>query len=185
MKVLPITLLLSLGIFLVPAGGAGAQGADTSPFVAPKAAGAAGLPADGSTYELRGIMATGDNRQYCIFDPAKKASQWVRLNEPGHPFLVKTADPAHDSVTIVTEDGRSLTLTLREAKVASLNPGAGPVQAIGMPPGGMAAANMVINPTPEDNQRRLQAIAEEVRRRRLLREQAAQQSQQPGPPRQQ
>ena len=181
MRFPPIALLLPIGTLLVLAGRANAQGEDASPFVAPKGSGGpGGQPADGSSYELRGIMSTGDSHRFCIFDPARKASQWVELNEPGYPFMVKSADPAHDTVTILTDDGRLLALTLREAKVASLNQVFNPALA-----GGAAASNMVINPTPEDNQRRLQAIADEVRRRRLLREQATQQALQPGAPRQQ
>jgi hypothetical protein len=192
MKFCSAAPILSLGALLVFPARAGAQAADASPFLAPHAAGAAGQAPDGSSYELRGIMSTDRGFRFCIFDPGKKASVWVELNEPGHSFLVKAADPRRDSVTLQTSDGRELALVLREAKVASLNPGYAQPPAVamapGMPPGlapaPLGATNMVLNPTPEDNQRRLQAIADEVRRRRLLREQAQQQSQSPGSPRQ-
>lgn len=187
MKFPPPTILLPVGIFLVLGARACAQGADVSPFVTPAASGAQGQAPDGTSYELRGITASGDSSRFCIFDPARKASQWVELNEPGHPFLVKSADIPHDTVTILTADGRLLVLVLREAKVASLNQGFSPIPPTalppGAPPGALAAANMVVAPTPEDNQRRLQAIADEVRRRRLLREQAVQAASQQGGPR--
>ena len=177
MRALAVKLLFPLGVFLLLGLRAGAQAGDTSPFVAPSAGGAPGQPGDGSSYELRGIVSAGENHEYCIFDPARKASQWVGLNEPGHPFMIKTADPAHDTVALLTADGRLLTLTLRESKVVQ---GFSPTPAIGMAPGApqsaLAAANMILNPTPEDNQRRLQSIADEVRRRRLLREEAARQA---------
>jgi hypothetical protein len=185
-------LMMSLGALLMLPARVCAQATDASPFLAPHVAGAAEQAPDGSSYELRGIMSTDHGFRFCIFVPGKKASAWVELNEPGHSFTVKAADPKHDSVTLQTNDGRELALVLREAKVASLNPGyAQPpsvAMAPGMPPGlaptSLGATNMVLNPTPEDNQRRLQAIADEVRRRRLLREQAQQQSQAPGAPRQ-
>jgi hypothetical protein len=157
--------LIFLGLLAVPAWG---QGADDSPFL-PVNAPAAGSAraADGSSFELRGIMSTAGGTRYCIYDPAKKTSSWVGLNEAGGSFAVKSADPAHDTVTLEA-GGQRITLALHEAKVVSLGFGS-PVAA---PPPGGAMSNVVLRPTPEDEQRRLQAIAEEVRRRRELRERA-------------
>jgi hypothetical protein len=79
--------------------------------------------------------------------------------------------------------GRPLTLAQHVAKVAS----AGNAQAMAnLPPSGgppMPAAitnSVVVNPTPADEQRRLDAVAAEVARRRALREQASQQVNQGG-----
>lgn len=116
--------------------------------------------------ELRGIMASGDGTQYCIYDTAKKKSTWVGLNENGHDFMVKTAEANTDKVSVEYQ-GRILQLELHAAKVASSGNGsaaaasavAGPVQAA---------------PSPAEEQRRLDAVAQEVRRRRLERERALQ-----------
>jgi hypothetical protein len=158
-------LLIFLGLLAAMARG---EGADDSPFLpvnSPAAAGAAA--AAGSTFELRGIMSTAGGTRYCIYDPVKKTSSWVGLNEAGGSFMVKSADGAHDTVTL-DAGGQRMTLALHEAKVVSLGFGSAVAAA---PPSG-ATGNVVLRPTPEDEQRRLQAIAEEVRRRRELRERA-------------
>jgi hypothetical protein len=167
---------------LLPLGRAAAQDADGSPFL--PVAGAGGGPggaaaaAANEPLELHGIMATPDGLRFCIFDAAKKTSKWVGLNDAGAgvPYLVKSADPDHDTVS-VSSDGRLLTLTLRRPKVETSQPLAQPG---GLPPG----VSVVLNPSAADEQRRLQMIAAEVRRRRLLRQQADRQADQQlgGPP---
>ena len=147
---------------------AGAQLTDSSPFL-PAGNGGSTATSDGTSPELRGIMSGPGGMRFCIYDPAKKASQWLALNEEGKGIVIKSADPAHDTVLIADPDGRRMTLVLKEAKVVSA-----PSSAPSVIPSQGGVLNVVLNPTPEDEQRRLQAIAEEVRRRRLLREQAAQ-----------
>jgi hypothetical protein len=90
---------------------------------------------------------------------------------------------------IVNQDGRRLKLALREAKVAVGVVPSVPVPSVAGGPGGQPPSmgivpNAVLRPTPEDEQKRLQDIAEEVRRRRLLREQGTQ-TEAPNTPRQQ
>jgi hypothetical protein len=149
--------------------------ASSSPFL-PADADASGGPAGPSgPIELRGVMATAEGASYCIYDTAKKKDIWVGLNEKGNAFVVKSADPASDSVT-VDYQGRSLHLTLRTAKVASLGAAGAPAGAAG----GNARNPAFVNPTPADEQRRLDAVAQEVRRRRQERERAAQDGQTPG-----
>jgi len=143
--------------------------ADDSPFLplsGPTGA-AAGQAADGSSYELRGIMTSGGVTKYCIYDATKKTSVWVGVNEHGAPFLIRAADPVHDTVTLEA-GGQPMTLALHAAKVVSVAFGG---SLAGPPPGG-SFGPVVLKPTPEDEQRRLQAIADEVRRRRQLRERA-------------
>ncbi len=146
--------------------------AASSPFLAPNTpdSGQAGGPS--GPVELRGVMSTSQGASYCIYDTAKKTGTWVGLNEPGYDFVVKSADPEGDSVT-VDYQGRSMRLTLHTSKVASVGPaGAG---GAGAPPGGTGfLPPVVLNPTPADEQRRLDAVAAEVRRRRQEREKAAQ-----------
>lgn len=127
-------------------------------------------------------MAVGDSYMFSIYDSTHKSSSWARLNENGHGFVVRSHDATRDSVT-VDYQGRTLTLALRTAKVASApvnipQPAAAPTapapaqgpQPIGGP--------VVLNPSPADEQRRLEAIAAEVNRRRMIRQQALQASRQ-------
>jgi len=150
-----------------------AELASSSPFLPLNAAAVAGRSGPTGPVELRGIMSTSDGAAYCIFDTAKKTSAWVRLNEGGNDFVVRSADPGSDSVTVDFQ-GRSLRLVLREAKVASS--GAAAAAAPPTVAGGFAPP-VVLNPSPADEQRRLDAVAQEVRRRRLERERAAQAAQ--------
>ncbi|MFZ1055268.1 MAG: hypothetical protein WAN79_06305 [Opitutaceae bacterium] len=141
--------------------------AASSPFLPAnaQAPGASGGPS--GPIELRGIMPIPDGGSaYLIYDVEKKKSAWVGLSEGGHAFMVKSADPKGDSVT-VDYQGRVLKLTLHTAKVASVGAAAaGPATAI--------SSTVVVNPSPADEQRRLDAVAQEVRRRRMERERAAQ-----------
>jgi hypothetical protein len=152
------------------------HGADTlsgsSPFLPPSTGGEAATASTDAALELRGIMGADDQLRFSIYDPAKHMSSWKRLNEPGHEFVVRSYDASRDAVT-VDYQGRSLTLMLKTAKVASA-PASGPpiAGAAPQPVGGP----VVLNPTPADEQRRLEAIAAEVNRRRMIRQQALQAS---------
>jgi hypothetical protein len=165
-----------LAAVLAAAGPVRAELASSSPFLpsGTAAAGAGGGPA--GPIELRGVMSTPEGSAFCIYDTAKKKNVWVGLNESGHDFVVKTADPASDSVT-VSYQGRTMRLDLHTAKVS-----AAPVQA---PPTGPVPGSVVVNPSPADEQRRLDAVAQEVRRRRAERERSTQDpggQPAPGPP---
>jgi hypothetical protein len=146
-----------------------------SPFLAPQAGGSA-APTAGAPLEYRGTMQTAEGLKARIVDPARHSGAWLRANErdPGFDVVVKQIDVDHDTVT-VDYQGRALTLAQHVAKVTST--GAPPMMpafanpASNMPPA--IAQSVVINPTPADEQRRLEAVAAEVARRRQLREQAA------------
>jgi hypothetical protein len=116
-------------------------------------------------------MPTAGGYAYCIYETAKKKDEWIGLNEPGHAFVVKSADPAKETVRVDYE-GRTISLTLKVAKVASSGPAGamGPLQ--GAAPGAFVGASAA------DEQRRLDQVAQEVRRRRLEREKALQAAQQ-------
>lgn len=167
-------------VLLVAAGMgcAGVMGADlapTSPFLTANAAAAGSAASPSGPIELRGIMSTPDGIAYCIYDTTKKKDTWVGLNETGHDFVVRTADPGSDSVK-VDYQGRSVNLTLRAAKVASAGPaGTGPPIATSQ-----VLSSVSANPTPGDEQKRLDAVAQEVRRRKMERERASQEAQGPG-----
>lgn len=154
--------------------------APASPFMPPNSgAAAAGAAGAAGPIELRGLMPTADGVAYCIYDTAKKKSVWVGLNETGHDFVVRSSEAGSDSVK-VDYQGKSLRLTLKAPKVASAGPAGAPA-----PPGlpGAVAAPGGPNQNPGDEQRRLDAVAQEVRRRRQEREKAAQDAQngQPAP----
>jgi hypothetical protein len=101
----------------------------------------------------------------------------VHLNERGNPFTVRTYDAAHDTVT-VDYQGRTLTLALHTAKVASAPVTVPTPQPAVVPPGPPQPVGgpVILHPTPADEKRRLEAIAAEVNRRRMLRQQALQAS---------
>ena len=170
-------LLLVAGIGLLAAAPARAQLVDASPFLAPGAAGGANGGADSGALELRGIMSTPAGTRYCIFDPVKKTATWAGVDERGNPFLIKSADLAHQAVTVQSE-GRITRLSLHVAKVAALGglggPGAPGGQGAAQPPAGTPNAAAAPKPTPADEAARLAAVAEAVRARRQMREQAAQ-----------
>lgn len=159
-----------------------AQLAASSPFLPPQAA-AAGATA-GAPLEFGGYLdGPGGERLYRIKDPARKTSEWVKLNEKSQALDVVVKKYDDSAKTLVVEhQGRTFTLAERESKIQSA--GAVPQPVIAMPvsnPMPAAVTNaVVINPTPADEQRRLEAVAAEVARRRALREQATQQVNQGG-----
>lgn len=158
---------LAAGAALGWAGATRADLAPSSPFL-PANSAAGGPAAPAGPVELRGIMGVSGGFAYCIYDTAKKTSTWVGVNERGNDFVVKSADPAKESVTVDFQ-GRSLQLVLRTAKVASSG-AAGPQLASAV------ASSVVVNPSMADEQRRLDAVAQEVRRRRAERIQRLQET---------
>lgn len=160
---------------------AAAQLAKTSPFMPPQGA-AANTPTAGAPLEFRGWIQTGDGILFRLRDPARKADTWVKLNE--HDNTLDVTPKQHDlerNTLTIDYQGKTLTLAVRESKIVSSGSAAHPMP---LPAPAPAAANVspavtqsvVVNPTPADEQRRLEAVAAEVARRRALREQAAQQS---------
>jgi hypothetical protein len=156
-----------------------AQIAPKSPFMPPQGANAAG-PTAGAPLEYRGYLETGAGRLFRIYDPSKKASTWVKVDERNADFgvMAKQYDEGQKTLTIEFQ-GKTITLAEREAKVVSSGaaPAAIPPTIAPIPTNVSPAVTqaVVLNPTPADEQRRLDAVAAEVARRRALREQATQQ----------
>jgi hypothetical protein len=146
--------------------------ASSSPFLPANAAAAGAVAGPSGPIELRGVMSTSAGASYCIYDTAKRKDVWVGLNEAGHDFVVKSADPSTDSV-MVDYQGRGLKLMLRTAKVTPMGTAA-PGAPVSTP---AVASTVVLNPSPADEQRRLDAVTQEVRRRRMERERSAQDAQ--------
>ncbi|HEY5229233.1 MAG TPA: hypothetical protein VIJ19_11875 [Opitutaceae bacterium] len=140
--------------------------AASSPFLPANGPASMGASGPAGPIELRGIMASGDGTQYCIYDTAKKKSTWVGLNEGGHDFTVKTAEANADKVSVEYQ-GRIFPLVLHTAKVNSSGSGSAAAS-------NAVAASVQAAPSPAEEQRRLDAVAQEVRRRRLERERALQ-----------
>jgi hypothetical protein len=169
--------LLTLSLLLAGGAEMNAQLASKSPFMPPAASGAAS-PTAGAPLEYRGMMQTSKGLRARIVDPARHTGVWLLANErdPSFDAVVKQIDVEHDTVT-VDYQGRSLTLAQHVAKVASAGtaqmPIGPPAVASNMP--AAISQSVVVNPTPADEQRRLEAVASEVARRRQLREQASQQ----------
>jgi hypothetical protein len=159
-----------------------AQVASKSPFLPATGPASAAAPTAGAPLEFRAYMDVGGGVQYRLYDPAKKAGVWVKLNEKSTEFdvVAKQHDEGQKTLT-VEHQGRTLTLALREAKVVSAGnaPQMMPPPQVGPPPPSNVSPavtqTVVLNPTPADEQRRLEAVASEVARRRALREQATQQ----------
>lgn len=149
--------------------------AANSPFAPPE--GATAVAADNQPLELRGILADGEGYRFSIYDPVKKSGQWVRLNEPGHDFTVKTHDVGRDTITLDYQ-GRRLTLPLRAGKVVAVSEmSRGPRPA----PGGSGLGPVPKAATAEESARFNRAV-EEINRRRALREKGPLPTPAPGAP---
>jgi hypothetical protein len=170
--------LFVLSLALVATTRAETQLATRSPFVSTQGAGAA-APTAGAPLEYRGMMETSEGLKVRLVDPSRhNLGVWLLVNQRDSSLeaVVKQIDVEHDTVT-VDYQGRALTLAQHVAKVASAGTAqnfvAMPNPASNLPPA--IANSVVVNPTPADEQRRLEAVAAEVARRRQLREQASQQ----------
>ena len=174
------------GAVLAAAGTLGAQGSSASPFLPPPAA-VSNAPTAGAPIEFRGYMESSEGMRFRIFDPTKKSGAWVKLNEHDSNLdvTVKQFSGGDSNETIVVEyQGRTITLQQRTAKIVSSgsavqNMPPPPPNVTNVPPAVTQA--VVVNPTPADEAKRLQSVADEVARRRALREQAAQQQPVPQP----
>lgn len=153
-----------------------------NPFLpAASAAGGPGpKPTADTPIELRGIMQAGDTTMFSIYDPSHRSSTWLKLGETGRDFIVRRYDAKSDTVSVDFQ-GRTVTLALKTAKVSPAA-NVGPAVAAAAPP--PPASPAVLNPSPADEQRRLEAIAAEVNRRRQLRQQAIRQQMQQRQPQQ-
>lgn len=116
---------------------------------------------DPNSLQLRGLLTTSKGTRFCIFDPNSKKSTWLSVGEPHEIFTIESADRTTGTIVIQIQ-GRQVTLAMSDSKVASNSISVGESPAL---------TKVVLNPTPQDEQRRLQAITEEITRRRQLREQ--------------
>ncbi len=134
---------------------------NVSPFLPAGSSTAKAGQTDLDSLQLRGLLTTSKGTRYCIFDPSTKRSVWLSVQEANDAFTIESADPKTGIVSVV-QQGRRMSLALVDSKVTSTS------TSVGASP---ALTRVVLNPTPQDEQRRLQAITEEINRRRQLREQ--------------
>jgi hypothetical protein len=137
--------LLGMVLVTLPAP-AGSNLLENSPFLPPN--NALGAAQEATPLELRSILKAGNVYEFSLYDTAKKQSTWVGLNEAGHDFLVKTFDPANNSVT-VEQRSRTYKLTLKEAKIALLSTPPGPPGSTGGPPGSLVGGVLQTGTGPQ------------------------------------
>jgi hypothetical protein len=177
-------ILPGLGLMLAAAGGMHGAALDLgSPFL-PSSGVAAAAPTASAPIELHGYMVTPAGEAFSIYDPSKKSAAWVKVNETGYPFVVRSHKTVNstDEVT-VDYQGSTLTLALKPSKIASAaqaggmgaipgfagRAGGGFGGARGGGPPGRAATPTV--PTAEEATR-LQAAAADFQQRQAQRQQA-------------
>jgi hypothetical protein len=188
----PHCRLILASVVLAIAAPLNAQLASRSPFMPPQSA-ATNAPTQAAPLEFGGYLdSPSEGRLYRIMvkDPARKttgAGAWVKLNEKNAELdvVIKQHDESQKPTTLTIEhQGKTLTLAERESKITSagtalqMMPQPQAVAVAPPPPQNVPPAvtqAVVLNPTPQDEQRRLEAVAAEVARRRALREQATQQ----------
>jgi hypothetical protein len=165
-----------------------AQAAGKTPFTPPQAMQQATAAAAAPTQlEFRAFMDAGGGPQFRIVEPAKKTGVWLKVGEKGSEMDVVVKKFDGEKKLEVEFQGRPLTLVLREGKVISGGTAAQMMPAMPAPPPPTNVApavtqSVVVNPTPADEARRLEAVAAEVARRRALREQASNSVQNAPPP---
>jgi hypothetical protein len=120
------------------------------------------------------VMVTSQGPVFLIVDPTTPAKKgvWVKPNETGRDFTVKSFDAQSDAVSVDFR-GRLLALSLVKSKVGSSGIPMPSMAAGGQPPIAGPISPVVLNPTQADEARRLEAVTQEVLRRRQLRQQTA------------
>ena len=122
-QVLAVGVSAMLGVVAAPAQ---APALDTlvknSPFGNTPSPNAAAGNAD-TALEFRGVFVDAGEPFFSLYDVAGRRALWVGLKEPGNPFVVQAYDEAKGTV-VVEYQGRTLTISLKQAKVVTLPPAA-------------------------------------------------------------
>jgi hypothetical protein len=177
-------LAAAIACSIAGAGVARAELIKVSPFQGPQNA---GTQSANAALEYRGVAYVDGAMRYrvvSIIDPAHKMGKFLVKGERDASLdaLVKQASEDNTSIT-VEHGGQTLTLPLRTAKVVSTGAPAAIMAPVGPAQSAPSVPNVsqsviqtvVPNPTPADEQRRLEAVVAEVAKRRAAREQASQQ----------
>src|SRR4051812_3251591 len=116
-------MALPLGMGVVSYGWAQENLSRSSPFVASNGQSSPVATTENSPLELRGIVISPNGNLYGLFDPVKRQSGWVKVNETGNAYTVRSFNASNESISVEYE-GRTLTLALKAAKIESLPAGA-------------------------------------------------------------
>lgn len=190
--------LLTLAALSIATIGATARaGLSTESPFAPRGQSATGPVANNTPIELRGIVSDEQGARFAIYDPVKKEGAWVRVDEKGQSFVVRSHDAATNRI-VVDYQGKSQTIVLVDPKFGPGKTVAGAAPMPGMAPQAVPAnaaqpiqgrftpsnstqggAQQRAQQQSADEAGRLEAIRAEVARRRAQRESSAQQGQQP------
>ena len=137
---------------------------ENSPFLPPDAAARAGQQA--APLELRSILLEDGRYEFSLYDPSRKQSTWVGLDEKGNDFVVTSFDPSREVVGVSLR-GHTYTLALKEATIAPLE--TRPVPGLGSKPpvGGENASTSTISPATR-------ALIERLRDQKRQRDRAEQ-----------
>jgi hypothetical protein len=149
----------------------------TSPFMPAGGAPVITAQTENSAIELRGVMATAEGLVFGIYEPATQKGSWVKLNDTDQPYVVRSYDQSRGAASVEFQ-GRTETLTLKEAKFDASAPTVAAAPQVQQPPRGDPA----IAASPSDEAKRLETVAQEVRRRRAARQAAAAAQQANRPP---
>lgn len=172
---IPGLALLALGALA-----AGLRAADlpaTSPFLPANATVVSAAPApDAGGIELRGVMQTPVGPLFSIYNTARRQSTMVGLNEPGTwgsggngSFVVRSYRQVGDQDQVTVDfQGRTATLVTKKARVGVVTRGGNPLANVSP----ALTQTVSLNPTPESEAQRLQAVTDEIARRRDARAQA-------------
>jgi len=147
--------------------------ASESPFMLKQEAAAAPVVTENAAVEFRGMITMKDGVYFGLFDRTKNTSAWVKQDDKGGDFVVRSFDAGSDMVS-VTYLGQSYNLTLSTSKIGTAVPSAVPV-ANAQPAitGGNRVTAVPASTGPKVvDQQRLESVAAEVRRRRALRQAA-------------
>ncbi len=145
-----------------------------SPFLPTAGAQAAAPEQQGPTnIEWCGIMEMNGERYFGLSETDKERSAWLRINEESRGFIVRNFSDSGPTLTVQFQ-GQSHALRMKQVTVGALPAGAFPVAA--RPPGMRPPGSNPNDPSQvsdPDQEKRLSAVAAEVRRRREMRAAAA------------
>lgn len=151
----------------------------TSPFLPASGAPSAAAPvADAGGIELRGVIQTPVGPLFSIYSTTRRKSAFVGLNETGSwgpgggTFVVRNHNQVggQDQVTIEFQ-GRASTLVTKKSKVGLTARAGANLPAPAIVPTPALTQTVTLNPTPESEALRMQAVTDEIARRREARAQ--------------
>ena len=163
--VMALALCVSIGF--------GTEIPNRSPFLPNELAAAAPVtPAEAPRFVGLNVLPSGT--WFRLIDGVTGKGVWLREGETGYSFVVRQHYVINGRDQIVVEqNGRSLSLALREARIATVRSATSAPPVALSPVPAAVTQSVTLNPTPESEAARLQDIINEVQRRREARQAAA------------